>query len=747
MRRVFRSIGFRALVLLALSSATTGCTKPQAGVRVAEPAPVHVTPPVLTEDAFAPTVVGLLSSGEATQGRTAQIASAVHHLLGRARVYFERGLSPQALEVVAGALLLARSGELHPKSLTGYSAVLVDAADEAARRGDEGRARAFYELAKAASADPKATTEAKATEHLAALRSWEAATQSDGTMQAASSHAVSAVKRALVSRQASVVGEAEQEVVRWVERAVDINRVDAPIQTMFDHDERIAARLAFLTGAQTMIALHLRDGNAAAALGALDSDVMTAIREPRWVSGLMSAAEGDAEAWFDWYRLYQSALEQPEFFDSDLARAAQWGIAVELQRADVATVTSTLPLITLLIQFGMPDVAPALLAPRAKTTGEALDATELEARQTALGLVYQSLESLEEHNDIALARVVFKQTEPLLRAWAPVGEAAKGLRAVDFYETMGSLEVRHANLERALPLLEYASSVRPSVETLRLLAGIERQRGNLERALALSVQLRELAAAQQLPIAESQGWLLTYDLQVELGKTADAATTLNKALGQLLTLRQNPATPRFAAAIERNLAQVLERYGQFDAARRANERARSASVSDAVQLSDVLLDEARRALTYSELSHGRLALRHALEAGIENASLTYAAVWQQLLELRVQAVSDGTVEEAFSRVLGGSGWTGVLALWATGKLSDEALLNRASSDSERVEARFYAAMREFAQSATPTSKELLQTVAQSPSIELIEVRIARDLTAKSGAGAGRPTVPDGIVLP
>lgn len=747
MRRVFRSVGFRALVLLALSSATTGCTKPQAGARVAEPAPVHVTPPVLTADAFAPVVVGLLASGEATTGRTAQIASAIHHLLGRARTYFERGLSPQALDMVAGALLLARTGELHPKSLAGHSAVLVNAADEAARRGDEGRARAFYELAKAANADPKSGTDGKATEHLAALRSWESATQSDGTMQAASSRAVSAVKRALVSRQANVVSDAEQEIVRWVERAVDINRADAPIQTMFDHDERIAARLAFLTGAQTMIALHLRDGNAAAALGALESDVMTAIREPRWVSGLLSASEGDAEAWFDWYRLYQSALEQPEFFDSDLARAAQWGIAVELQRADSQTVTSTLPLITLLVQFGMPDVAPALLAPRAKQTTEAPDATEIEARQTALGLVYQSLETLEEHNDIALARVVFQQTEPLLRAWAPAASAAKGLQAVDFYDTMGALEVRHANLERALPLLEYASRVRPSVENLRLLASIERQRGNLERALTLSVQLRELAAAQQLPIGESQGWLLTYDLQVDLGKTQEAAATLGKALAQLLALRQNPTTPRLAAAIERNLAQVLERYGQFDAARRANERARSASVSDAIQLSDVLLDEARRSLTYGELSHGRLALRHALEAGIENASLTYAAVWQQLLELRVHAASDGTVEEAFSRVLGDSGWTGVLALWATGKLSDEALLTRAGSDSERVEARFYSAMRQFAQSGTPTSKEQLQTVAQSPSIELIEVRIARDLTAKSGASAARPALPDGVVLP
>jgi len=222
--------------------------------------------------------------------------------------------------------------------------------------------------------------------------------------------------------------------------------------------------------------------------------------------------------------------------------------------------------------------------------------------------------------------------------------------------------------------------------------------------------------------------------------------TLGKALAQLLSLRQQPSTPRLAAAIERNLAQVLERYGNFDAARRANERARSAAVSDEAQLSDVLLDEARRSLTYGELSHGRLALRHALEAGIENSSLLYAALWQQLLELRVHAASDGTVEEAFSRLVGESGWIGSLASWATGRVSDEGLRAKATSDSEQVEAKFYTAMKQYAASPSASSKELLQTVAHSPAIELIEVRIARDLTSQAAVGT-RPLLPPDVVLP
>src|SRR5690606_37186154 len=158
--------------------------------------------------------------------------------------------------------------------------------------------------------------------------------------------------------------------------------------------------------------LHLRDGNAAVALGALDNDAMAAIREPRLVNGLLAAAEGNADAWFDWYRLYQSALEEPEFFDSDLARAAQWGVAVELLRAESKTVASTLPLLTLLTHFGMPDVAPAVLAPRVRAASERPEPTELQARQAALGLVFQSLETLERRNDFALARLFFSNVEP-----------------------------------------------------------------------------------------------------------------------------------------------------------------------------------------------------------------------------------------------------------------------------------------------------------------------------------------------
>lgn len=748
MRSAIREVGLCTLVLFASAQGLIGCSAPRAGQQVNHPAPVHVKAPELSEAAFAPAVVALLAKSEPDKTRSTQIASTIRHLLARARGYFERHQPQLGLNAAIGALLLARTGELHPKSLTGYSGVLVNAADEAARRGDEGQSRAFYELAKLAD-DGDPTVSSRAAEHLAALRNWEGATQSDGTMQAAASNSLTAAKRALVRREAAIVGDAEKQIVRWVERAIEISRMDTPIQSMFDHDERIAARLAFLTGAQTMIALHLRDGDAAGALGALDNDVMTAIREPRWVSGLIAASEGDSNAWLDWYQLFHSVLEQPEFFDTDLARAAQWGIAVELFRSDQESIASALPLLSLLNYYGMPDVAPAVLARRgnAAADGEGAAATEQQARTAAVGLVFQSLGVLEQRNDIGLARLVFTHAQPLLARSGDDGDvSSKQPKAVDFYEMMGALEVSNGYLDRAWPLLQQAMRTRPSVDTLRMLASIERQRTHLEESLGLTRQLQALSSEQNLPIAESQSWLMMYDLLLDLGRTEEADATLGKALEQLLLWRQKPATPRFAAAVERNLAQVLERYGQLDGARRANERARTASVADVTELSDVLLDEVRRALTFGELSHGRLALRHALDSGIENSALTYAALWQHLLELRLHAASDGTVEEAFSRVQGQPGWGGALSQWAAGKLSDQELLAQAGSNGETVEAHFYAAIRQFFQTPSDPNRVQLQTVAQSSAINLIEVRIARDLLA-TAARRSPPQVPSGLVLP
>src|SRR5690606_17641172 len=97
--------------------------------------------------------------------------------------------------------------------------------------------------------------------------------------------------------------------------------------------------------------------------------------------------------------------------------------------------------------------------------------------------------------------------------------------------------------------------------------------------------------------------------------------------------------------------------------------------------------------TFGDLAHGRLALRHAIDSDLEDNALVYAALWQRLLELRMNAPSDGTVEEALSRLGASEGWVRALREWGLGELSDADLLARAETPVQRVEARFYATMR------------------------------------------------------
>ncbi len=741
----------RRWVVLALVSgiagSAAGCTGAQtASGKASSPSPVHVAVEPLSEEQFVQQVATLLKEGDHDPDRLRELGAVVHHTLSRAGHYFERGLEDQALQTVMGAFFLVRSGELHPKTLQGQGTVLLQAADAAARRGDEGRARAWYELVRECG---DGATAKRAGEHIQALSQWEADTRRDGSMQSVSAQRLAAMKRALVRRDAQSVEQAREAVVTWVERAVEASQNDEPIQSIFDHDERMAARLAFIAGAQNMIALYLRDGDAGGALAALNTDTMAAVTEPRWMTGLIAAAEGNGEAWLDWFRRFQAAVEQPELFDPDVARGALWGSAVELYRAQPNSLGATLPVASLLVEHGMADVAPLLLV-SAYDEGKEKPDTDAQEKQMverqALRLLFEALLRSERNEDLPLARRVFDNAAPIIdRYQAPTD--SQGPAAVDFYELMGSLETRAGHLDRAYTHLERAVELRPSIESFRLLSSIERHREEYKPALATLERLLALAEAERLPLATVQGLLMSYDVLLDQGQAEVAPRFLEKALQELLALRQHSSTPRIAAAIERNLAEVLERYGQLDAARRASERARDASLSDGAQLTNVLLDESRRALTFGDLAHGRLALRHALEANLEDSALVYAALWQRLLELRVNAASDGTVEEALSRVAGSDGWVAALRDWGLGDLSDAALLGRAETAVQRVEARFYASMRRHFQQQTEDSRAALQAIAASPTIELIEVRIARDLTSAGAATGTQPALPAGVTLP
>ena len=101
----------------------------------------------------------------------------------------------RAVSSLQGAMYLVHSGELKNEMLgsSGLEA-LQSASDEFAKRGDEGRARATYEMLMRIS-PPKEKAEIKA--HLDAISAWTRDTAGGGVMQTAGALEAAAVTRHL----------------------------------------------------------------------------------------------------------------------------------------------------------------------------------------------------------------------------------------------------------------------------------------------------------------------------------------------------------------------------------------------------------------------------------------------------------------------------------------------------------------------------------------------------------------------
>jgi hypothetical protein len=126
---------------------------------------------------------------------------------------------------------------------------------------------------------------------------------------------------------------------------------------------------------------------------------------------------------------------------------------------------------------------------------------------------------------------------------------------------------------------------------------------------------------------------------------------------------------------------------------------------------------------------------------VSDEDLVYGGLWVSLLERESKTPSDGTAERALRAGQKGA-WTGKLTAWASGKLNDAELGGAAQSASQRVEAAFYTAMARRV-AGDPSAEQRLKAVATAPVIDLLEVQLARDLTAPRV----RADLPGGVKLP
>jgi tetratricopeptide (TPR) repeat protein len=517
----------------------------------------------------------------------------------------------------------------------------------------------------------------------------------------------------------------------WVQRALASDIAELPIRTSFEREEAIEAYRALRAGGATLVALYLRHGNPRGALDAIDKGDLARIVPPGLRERLERAsADDDPEAWADLFRLFDAAeqADRPETaLNAGLARAATFGIALELYRSEPNSARGATPLSVLLAEHGMAEVAPLVLGAALKANASAQDVS------WALGLVLRAMVDEEQMGQLDAARRTFENAAPLLqladaqRSVGKVRPSAARLRYV-----MGALEMRAGQLEKARPLLEAASRVEPTLEVLMSLAAVDRPRDATSALRSLTSAI-EVAKKNADSASEAEAWIAIFEIQRDRAEAEQARQALGRALERALEARRQARNGPTHARAERLLARVLEHYRDEQGARRATQRAYEASESDLRQLTATVLDAARRALTRGDLAAARDAVRRAIEAKLSDEDIVYAALWLKLLERRLAAPSDGTAEEAFATIDDTSGWPAKLRAWATRRLSDAGLLQAARDGIQRTEAVFYAAMATHSAGKSDAALLKLREVAQSGAIELVEVTIARDLLAQQSA--------------
>jgi tetratricopeptide (TPR) repeat protein len=683
----------------------------------------NIRPLEVSDANFAPEVVSLLQTRDQTPERLSRLMGVVRYELARAGLLFDSGHDAAALNAVQGALYLVRTGELHPTMFEGRTAPLLAAANHVARNGSEGRAAALYGLLKQAL--PMGDAKAEVNAHLTALEKWQEATRSRGVLQALGRDERNAVERALWDPSEDALRAARAATVQWIGGALGYSKEQLPPSDDFEREEAIEAYRAIRTGALTLAAIYLRNGNSVGALEAVDSPQVSRVVSPHLREALHRAADGaDPDALFELFSTFDrlSDTTGDVSLDSQLARAAAWGAAVELYRAQPKAIRGVVPISTLLMKHEMAEVTPLLIA------GPLQAAPEADVASWTLGYVLEALTKYDSVGDLPAARRTFANANPLLSFVESRPPLAKAVTpsVPRLRYAMGTLEARSGDLGKAKLLIETTVQVEPTLPALELLAAIDRQRGNSTAALKSLAAATKMATETSDASSVADARLAMFEVYQDLGDATEAARALDAALRRALDARQLAHTGAERASAERVLARVLEEYGSLDGSRRATLRAYDASRSDARQLTATVLEAARRGLTRGDLWSARDAARRAVGASLPSEDIVYVALWLRLLERHLGVPSDGTVEEALAIIDEDAGWPAKLRAWLLGRITDEQLMNTAHGRVEQTEASFYAAMAAYAVKDA-RALERLERIAKSEAIQLVEVAIARDV--------------------
>lgn len=744
---------FAPSILLALSLAATACGP--SGGKYGKP--VHhaergtVAGNEVSDDAFAVAVRDLLASDPGSKERQLRLQGVVARQMTRVSARYKAKNRDKAVSSLAGAMYLVRAGELTNEMLgpNGYDA-LKSASEDFAKKGDEGRARATYEMLMRI-APPKEKADIKS--HLDAIAAWTRDTAGGGVMQQAGALEAAAVTRVLFEPSKEARDEAVAKTVDFVEKALAVRNARKR-GSQITREEGLEAVRALETGSTVLAAIHVRNADPQGALGALDKANIRELARVELVRALEAVVERpEADKWLDLARMLRPppprgvhAGDEEDFGrDTELLRVASFTAACEAYRLDATSPEAAAFVATTLVELGMGEAAPAVLADAVKA--------QRDPRIVGLGLAVtmQAMGRALEAEEPDTVRRTFRAAQPILAAAeSPAVKGKAQPSPARVMAMMGEIEIREGRLADARKLLTDAAEREKTGSTLLNLARLDAHEGKPKDAIArLEAALRAEDVAKD-PALRAEILLLMSDVARESGDAAGARKPLADALKDLAKAR-TAAEAEERARVERLIARVLDRFGAAASAQKALDRALEAAPRDKRQAAATIGQIVGRAFVKNDLVGAREGLERGLAAELGREDIVYYALWVRLLERQMRAPPGSRAQQGPSdaeRVLveasGDPRWIGKVAAFGAGKLKADQLVAAAQTPTQKTEALFYAAMDKRASGDAKGADEGLKQVVSSPGLDLMEHGLARELLAGKNAQIGGPVPEVGL---
>jgi cellulose synthase operon protein C len=696
----------------------------------------------VSEEAFPVAVRDLLASEPGSRERQLRLAGVIARQMARVSSRFKAKNRDQAVASFAGAMYLVRAGELTTEMLGphGYDA-MKSASEEFARRGDEGRARAAYEmLLRVAPAAEKADIKA----HLDAINAWTKDVGGDGPMRVAGALETAAVTRLLLEPSVDARDDAVAKTFDFIDKAIAFKQARRA-RAQVSREEGLEAVRALETGTTVLAAIHVRNADAHGALTVLEkaNQKDPQLTHPELLKTLKAVVERpDSDRWLDLARVIrppqQKGRDGDEDYgrDADLLRVAAFVSACEAFRLDSTSPEPAAFVAATLVDLGMGDASPAILADAAKT--------QKDPRLVGVGLAIamQAMGRALDMEEPDTARRAFKASEPLLTA----ADALKGRvqpSPARAYALMGEIEIREGRLDVAKELLG-ASNERERIGAVQLnLARLDWHEGKSKDALE---HLRVALGTEDVvkdPALRAEVLLVTSDITREQGDANGARKPLADALKDLAKARSmSEAEDR--ARVERLISRVLDRFGAAKSAEKALERALEAAPRDKRQSAATIGQIVGRAFVRGDLAAAREGLGRGIAAELGRDDIVYEALWVRLLERQQRKADDPSAERILLQAADDPRWIGKIAAFGAGRIKAAELVAAAKTPTQKTEALFYAAIDRKASGDAKGADEGLRQVLSSPGLDLVEWSLAREIISGARAQLGGPVPEVGL---